>query len=279
MTGEDHGRARAGVALQHPADGLRGHRVDALERLVEEEHLGVVQQRGRQSDLLAHPGRVVHDQLVLGPREIQDVEQLGGPLVHLGARQAAQPSRVAEEFTAGEALEEPQPLREHPDPGLHLDRVPPHVVAADLDAAHVGPQQPGHHGERGGLPRAVGAHQADEPAGGQLQVDPSDRDLLAEPLPQSLHPHGRGWRRNGPRHVGPARAVRLVRHGTAFRYPRLWGPPYERRLRASAASRAQAYASGLISSSASGSHRLAREGRRAHCTAPRPASRVGGPAT
>lgn len=279
MAGEDDGRPGPRVALQHPSDDLRGDRVDPFERLVQEQHFGIVQQGRRQADLLPHAGRVVDHQLVPRVAQIEHVQQLGGPLVGLGAGDPAQPAVVGEEFLTGEPLEEPQPLGQHPDPRLHRDRIGPHVVAADLDLAHVGPEQPRHHGERGRLARAVRPDQPDEPARRQVQIDPGDGRLRAEPLPQSPHPHGG----HGSHLIGcPGGRGVLgfgpVRHGTTFQYPHRWGPLYERRVRASAASRAQAYDNGLTSSSASGSQRFAAVGRRAHWTAPRPPIRVGGAA-
>lgn len=68
MRGEDDGGPGGGVALKDTADGLGGHGVDALERLVEEEDFRVVQQGGGEADLLPHAGGVVDDEFVLGSR-------------------------------------------------------------------------------------------------------------------------------------------------------------------------------------------------------------------
>lgn len=145
-----------------------------------------MEERRGEADLLAHARRVVDDELVLGAREIEDVQQLGGPLVDLGAGQSTQPAGVGEEFTPGEAFEEPQPLRQDADAGLHLDRVPPHVVPDDLHRALVGAEQSGDHRQGGGLPGPVRPDQPDEPPGGQFQIDPGDGGLGPEPLPEPL---------------------------------------------------------------------------------------------
>jgi hypothetical protein len=190
VRGEHDGGTGRGVALQDAPDRLGRHRVDALERLVKEQHFGVVQQRGREADLLAHAGRVVDDQLVLGAGQVEHVQQLRGPLVHLGPGQSAQPARVGEQLPPRQPLEQPQPLGQHPDPGLHLDRIAPHVVPDHLDRPLVRPEQPGDHGERGGLPGPVRPDEPDELARGQLQIDPAHGHLLPEPLPKPLHAHG-----------------------------------------------------------------------------------------
>lgn len=143
-----------------------------------------------EADLLAHARRVVDDEFVLGAREVEYVEELGGALVDLGAGQAAQPSGVAEEFAPGEPFEEPEPLGQDTDPRLDLHRVAPHVVADDLDGALVGPEQPGHHRQGGGLAGPVRTDEPDELPRGQLQIDPGDGDLLPEPLPEPPHTYG-----------------------------------------------------------------------------------------
>ncbi len=261
-----------------------------------------------QSDLLAHTGRVVDDEFVLGAREVEDVEELGGPFVDLDAGQAAQSARVAEEFTSGEPLEEPESLGQYADPGLHRHRVLPHVVADDLDGALVGAEQPGDHGQGGGLPGPVRPDEADEPARGQFQIDSRDGDLLPEPLPEPPHAYGGHIHHCSLSHVGTLRAsvppqgrvagtscgfAKRARQAPTTRSvrtcPYLSVPactcPYGsiqsrtvsyRSMRICVRggpqgyrSRPHAYARGEINSSASGSQRFAGVGRQAHWTAPR----------
>ena len=72
---------------QDVADDARADRIDALERLVEEEHLWPVDQRGGQRDLLAHADGVVHDELVGVLLQAERLQQRGGAA--LGSRRAA----------------------------------------------------------------------------------------------------------------------------------------------------------------------------------------------
>ena len=61
VRGEQHGAALVGVAAEqvaHPADAGR---VEAVGRLVEDQHLGVADQGGRDAEPLAHAERVVAD--------------------------------------------------------------------------------------------------------------------------------------------------------------------------------------------------------------------------
>jgi hypothetical protein len=62
VAGEQHRRARGGESRQQPANHVSGDRVDALERLVQEQHGRVVDQGAAERALLAHPGGVVGDQ-------------------------------------------------------------------------------------------------------------------------------------------------------------------------------------------------------------------------
>jgi hypothetical protein len=62
VAGEQHGRAGADETGQQPADHIGGDRIDTFERLVQEQHRGVVDQGTAECGLLAHTGGVVGDQ-------------------------------------------------------------------------------------------------------------------------------------------------------------------------------------------------------------------------
>src|SRR5262249_11278270 len=78
MGAEEDCGAVVGQIAQDGADHAGANRVYALKRLIEEEHLGAVDERGGQRDLLAHAHGVVHHQLVGVGLQIEDVEQRGG---------------------------------------------------------------------------------------------------------------------------------------------------------------------------------------------------------
>ncbi len=225
MAGEDDGGTGRRVPFEHAADGLGGDRVDALERLVEEEHVRVVQQGGGEADLLAHAGGVVGDQLVGVVGEVEDGEQFLGPAVDLGARQSAQPAVVLEQLAAAEPLEHAQALGQDADPGLGGDRVGPDVGAVDEHGPLVGPEQAGDHRQRGGLSGAVRADQSDERPGRQLQAEPGDGGLAPEVLPQALDGHGRGnGRGHGGGRVGGRRRRRCLHGGSLWWWSDRSGP-------------------------------------------------------
>ena len=100
VRGEQHGAAVVGVPAEqvaHPADAGR---VEAVGRLVEDQHLGVADQRGRDAEPLAHAERVVaHPAAGLGRGQADQVEHLVDP----GGRQAHGALRDGEDLAAGAA--------------------------------------------------------------------------------------------------------------------------------------------------------------------------------
>ena len=187
MAGEDHRGPAGRVALQQAADRPGRHRVDGLERLVQEQHPGGVQQGRGQGDLLAHAVGVVDHQ---GPGRLgqpQHLQQLAGPRLHHRRRQAPQQAVVGEQLGPGEPVEQPEVFGQHPDAPLGLHRVAPHLDPVDQHQPAVGPQQPGHHPQRGRLPGPVGPDQPEEAPVGDVQVDPGHRHLGPERLSQPSH--------------------------------------------------------------------------------------------
>ena len=64
---------------QQPADHVSGDRVDAFQRLVQEQHRWVVDQRAPERGLLPHAGGVVGDQPLGIFCQVQHVQQLRRP--------------------------------------------------------------------------------------------------------------------------------------------------------------------------------------------------------
>ena len=85
MRGEEHGHAARGEELQHVADGLRGDRIDAFERLVKEQHAGIRQERHRQGGLLAHAVRAFGGEGVGAVFESEGRQEFSGAAVAFAA--------------------------------------------------------------------------------------------------------------------------------------------------------------------------------------------------
>ena len=94
VRGEQHGAAPVGVAAEqvaHPADAGR---VEPVGRLVEDQHLGVAEQRGGDAEPLAHAERVVaapggrpRSAVRLTRSSISSTRRAGSPMVRCGDRE------------------------------------------------------------------------------------------------------------------------------------------------------------------------------------------------
>ena len=191
MAGKQHSRTGAHEAGQQPPDHVGGDRINALERLVQEQHRRIVDERAAERGFLAHARRVVGDQPVRIPRQIQHVQQLHGTRACLIGRQAAQPPGVLEQLRAAEPLEQPDLRWHHAHDCLRCRRIGPDVEPVDLDTPVVRAQQPGHHRQRCGLSRSVRPDEPGKRAGRDIEVDPRHRFLVAKALAQPVHRDGR----------------------------------------------------------------------------------------
>ncbi len=103
VRGEEEGHAARGQAPQEVAHHAAGDGVDAVERLVEEEHLRAVDEGAGEGQLLAHALRVVHHELAALVGQGEELEELLGAPARLGGargracarRRAGTPRRSA----------------------------------------------------------------------------------------------------------------------------------------------------------------------------------------
>ena len=105
IVGADHDRA-PGVAQRgdEVADHLGGRRVERAGRLVEVDHLGLVEQRPRDGDLLAHPLAEAADPPVALVGQADDAEVSVDRPAQGGAAQAVQAPVVAEVLAGRELV-------------------------------------------------------------------------------------------------------------------------------------------------------------------------------
>ena len=85
------------------------HRVEAGERLVEDQHLGIVDQRRRHLDPLAHPLGELTDRLGADVGEFDQSERVAGGA--LGVADPVGPGRELEELAGAEVVEQGVLLR------------------------------------------------------------------------------------------------------------------------------------------------------------------------
>ena len=188
-------------------DVADGRGVEAGGGLVEEEHLGLVQQRPRQGDALALSGRRPPHRLVGAVAHAEPLEHLADAASGQLVVEAPDACGGQQVLDRREALVEPRVLGEHA-------RVAPHLVGVDLgvDAEHLGPATVGaqhavEQADRGGLAGAVGAQQGQHLAGLDAQREVVERDTTREAAGQLVgldrwvaqHISGRGAAPDGRR--------------------------------------------------------------------------------
>ena len=190
LRGEQHGRAVGDELLDDPPEIGAALRVEPGGRLVEEEHLGPVHERGREVEPAPHAAAVGAHRPRRGVDEIEALEQLvgaGAERLRVEVRELPDQPQV---LVAGEVLVDRGVLTREPDALAHRLRVRADVDAEHLGAAAVALQDRGEDPHRGGLARAVRAEQAEHAAGRYREVDAVERDDGSEPLLEVLDDDG-----------------------------------------------------------------------------------------
>jgi len=172
------------LQLLQQALELRAHlqaqqRVQVAQRLVHQQHVGVVGDGARQG----HPLALAAAQLGgVALQQLLDVEQLGGrlgPALDLGVGLVLHAQAERDVLEDGHVREDRVALEDHRDAALAHGQVG-HVAAAEVDASPVHLLQPGDAAQQGGLAAAARPQQDDELAVGDDQAHVLDRDDLAE---------------------------------------------------------------------------------------------------
>jgi hypothetical protein len=171
------------LVVQH----VPGHRVQRAERLVHQQHVGVLGQRTGQRDPLPHTAGKLVRSLGAEPAQVHRLEQFLGALTALGLSDATSTQRqlhVARRREPGEQ----RGLLEHEG----------HLPARGRHLAGRGLLQPGDQRKQRGLTAARGADEAGEFAGRHLErylVERADgRAAPPEHLGYAGQPDGRLYR-------------------------------------------------------------------------------------
>jgi hypothetical protein len=181
-------------------------RVDAGERLVEDQQVGVVGQGGGQLGALAHALGVALDPSVHRALHAHHLERRHRGGRGLGARHAGQVRQRGHQLAAGELVVGGLVLGAVADAAAH-QRIDERVAAVDLDRAAAGPQEAAHQLHQRRLAGAVGTEQADH-AAAHGPGDVADAQHRAVPLRAALGDDDRGAHELAP--TAPA-AWRLTR--------------------------------------------------------------------
>ena len=176
---EDHGallRARADLLED---DGARGG-IGAGERLVEQEHVGIVDDRLGELGALAHAAAVATHAAIHGALEAEVGERFARALVGFALGVAAEPRERRDELERAEVVVERVGLGTEAHAREHL-RVGERTLAADAHLAEARPQEARADAHERGLARAVRTEQAPD-ARIELERDVLERGDLAVPL-------------------------------------------------------------------------------------------------
>ncbi len=180
VAGDQHGAAVAAPGDDRVDQLAAGDGVGAGQRLVEEEHEGVVQDRLGQLDPLAHPLGIAADGPAGGLGHVHALERPLGGLGRAAPAQAGEQGAVHQERPAGHPLEEGVLLGTEADVAVQARGVPG-PVAQHTHLALAGPQLAGGQLQQRALARAVGPQQPGH-ARRQAERQVVQADHLAVPL-------------------------------------------------------------------------------------------------
>jgi hypothetical protein len=212
MAGEQHRRPVVGKLPQQPAQRVDAQRIQAGERLVENQQFRVMDERdGQLNPLLIAMRQLVHP--VAGQvHEAHPGDDCTGCPVGGRPAQSGQPAEVHDLLTDPHRGVETPFLRHVAEPAPHLrgDRCPPPAQAALLRLHQ--PEQAAHHR---GLASSVGAQQPGQPFRRGPERAPVKRPHAAEALG---HPGDFQHRHHRPRHDAPEHGRLPARptHGRAL---------------------------------------------------------------
>ena len=201
--------------------------VERAERLVEQQHLGLVHQRAGERHALSLAARELRRPAGIVAVETHHPERVRDARLALRAGHLADHQPVGHVVGDGHVGEQGVVLEDGVDVALER-RTARDVFAGQQDPAAGGQLEAGDHAQGRRLARAGRAEQREELAGADVQVHARDRHDLAEGLahPVEAHGHVRRHRRSGgdvggtslhavPQCAGPwhRRCDLLSRHG------------------------------------------------------------------
>ena len=178
MCGHDHRAAGAHAICEQSLDVTRRHSVEAGQRFVEDDQAGVVHERARERDLLAHAlGKSFASlvQMRLQPQRNQQAMRRRFGDGGIDTPEAGDEFKI---FQRGQLVVDHRFIR---DPCRHLlggDGIAERVDAEYRDRSGIGLQQASHHPQRRGLAGAVGADQRIELAGANGEIERIDREAI-----------------------------------------------------------------------------------------------------
>jgi len=183
--GGQHDRAAlAGQRLDELDDVARPGRVEARGRLVEEQHVGVVQEGPGQRHPLALTGREALGEVVGPLGQAEPLEQV----VHQAGRRiegvAPHAGREDQVLARRQTVVQPSVLGQHPGVAAHRVTFGGHVEPEHASGAPIGGQHAVEQPDGGGLAGAVGAEERQHLARFDVDGEPVERRSAGEAAAQ-----------------------------------------------------------------------------------------------
>jgi hypothetical protein len=172
VRGQQQGHALSSQALQGLPHGQAGLRVEAGRRLVQDDQLGVVDERPGDQQAPLHPPGERLDPVACAVRQVREVQQLlRAPRGSLGVD--SEVVALEDQVLANRQIAvQVRLLRDDPDPRLDLAPVRPGVEPQDAQLAALHRGEPVDHLHRRRLAGAVRPQKAEADAGRHVEVDP-----------------------------------------------------------------------------------------------------------
>ena len=181
VRGERNGKP--GVApqlLEQIPHGAPALRVESDSRLVEEQHLGRMDEPARDLQPPAHPARVSLHEIVGALGQAHHVDQVLRPLAPHAPAEIVEAAVDVDILPSGEVEVGGQRLRNHADRFAHAHRIARDVEAGDESLSRGRHDQRRQHPAERGLARAVGSEQAEQLAAPHLEAHVVDGGEFAE---------------------------------------------------------------------------------------------------
>ena len=165
-----------------------GARVQAGGRLVEEEHLGVVDEGVGQAQPLLHAARQGLDVRVALVAQVDQLQEVADHPPTGGRRDAVAASEEVEVLPDLHVVVDPECVRHEAEDATHLVGVPGDRPAGDLGVAARRQEEGGQDAQGRRLAGAVRPDQAEDLTGLDVQVDAGDGERAVVALDQALGP-------------------------------------------------------------------------------------------
>ena len=191
----------AAEALDQGVDVARRHRIEGGRRLVEEEDVGIVQERPGEREALLHPAAEAAHAVVATVGKAEGFEQARDLVVQPPACHTVETAEECEVLGGTEALVQGGRLGQDACPAANADAVdrrvhPEHLDLAGVTAKHAVEQPDGRR-----LAGAVVTEQAERLARADLEREPVDGRHRAEPTAK-IGRSNRGRRQTVPAAFG-----------------------------------------------------------------------------